>query len=433
MRKFLLSICIFYFHLATMSQVDSTFIFIEDGNFKLKGKPYYFVGTNFWYGMNLGSKGKGGDRERLLRELDHLQSLGVNNLRIMAASEGPDDAPWRMLPSLQRAPGEYNEDVLEGLDFLLVEMAKRDMYAVLCLNNFWPWSGGMSQYKAWVQDSEIPYPPPAENGSWVSYQTYTSDFYTIEKALALFEDHVRFIVGRINGISGQAYRDDPHIMAWQLANEPRGILKVRKYRKWIKSTAELIKTIDQNHLLTIGSEGYTPSKLAGTHARKDHKFKSIDYLTLHIWIQNWGWYDPNDHEKTFPKAKEKAMKYLERHIEAADKLEKPLVMEEFGIARDEDEHNPAAPTEARNSYYQFMFEELYKHAKAGSKWVGCNFWAWGGEGRPREPHAVWKAGDDFIGDPPHEYQGWYSIYDTDHTTLEIIKNYNKKLKDLGGE
>jgi isoleucyl-tRNA synthetase len=41
--------------------------------FTLDGKPYYFVGTNFWYGANLGMPGEAGDRDRLIRELDLLK------------------------------------------------------------------------------------------------------------------------------------------------------------------------------------------------------------------------------------------------------------------------------------------------------------------------------------------------------------------------
>ena len=88
---------------------SQSFVYIQDGQFQRDGKPYYFLGTNFWYAMNLASKGEGGDRERLVAELDHLQALGITNLRIVAGSEGPDTEPWRMKPTLQPAPGQYNE------------------------------------------------------------------------------------------------------------------------------------------------------------------------------------------------------------------------------------------------------------------------------------------------------------------------------------
>ena len=136
-----------YLFLMTNTILSQEFIQVAGTEFRLKGKPYYFLGTNFWYGMNLGVEGEKGDRERLLKELDQLQSLGINNLRIMAGSEGPNSEPWRMTPVLMKSPGVYDEALFDGLDFLLSEMAKRDMYAVLCLNNFWPWSGGMAQYR----------------------------------------------------------------------------------------------------------------------------------------------------------------------------------------------------------------------------------------------------------------------------------------------
>src|SRR5690606_29300437 len=125
------------------------FITVKGTQFFKQGKPYYYIGTNAWYFMNIASGGKGGDRERLLKELDQLQQLGINNLRIMAATEGPPSEPYRIHPAVQNKPGEYDEELLEGLDFLLVELGKRDMHAVLCLNNFFMWSGGMAQYVSW--------------------------------------------------------------------------------------------------------------------------------------------------------------------------------------------------------------------------------------------------------------------------------------------
>jgi mannan endo-1,4-beta-mannosidase len=283
----------------TLTACKENFVKVEKTTFTIGEKPYYFMGTNFWYGFNLGSKGPGGDRERLLRELDRLKALGVNNLRIMGGSEGPDTEPFRMLPSLQPAPGQYNDEVLDGLDFLLAEMKKRDMYAVVCLNNFWNWSGGMGQYVVWsgVADS-IPHPPPAPNGDWDTYQKFAASFYSNTKAVELFNNHIRFIVSRENPYTGTRYSADPTIMAWELANEPRGIDNIEAYRQWIDSTANFIKSLDTNHLVTTGSEGNTSSRFAGTNLATDHSSPAIDYTTAHIWVQNWGVYLPEKADST---------------------------------------------------------------------------------------------------------------------------------------
>ena len=52
--------------------------------------------------------------------------------------------------------------------------------------------------------------------------------------------------------------------------------------------------------------------------------------------------------------------------------------------------------------------------------AGVNLWSWGGEGRPRErDDHRWVDGDPLTGDPPHEVQGKYAIFDGD-TTLKKI-------------
>ena len=400
------------------------FISVRDGRFYLNDQPYYFLGTNFWYGFNLGASEMG--RQRLLAELDELHSLGVANLRIMAATEGPDTEPWRVSPALQPEPGVYDESLLQGLDFLLAEMARRDMKAVLCLSNFWQWSGGFAQYVAWSEGKAVPYPPPAEGGNWMGFSTWSSRFYKDKAAMELYDNLVRKLIGRTNSVTGMPYREDPAIMAWELANEPRGILRAGAYRRWVRHAAGLIKSLDPNHLVTIGSEGNTNFP-TGNHFKRDHRPKDIDYTTVHIWIQNWQWYDPLKPEESYDHALEKAKYYLEKHLKWAEKLDKPLVLEEFGIARDADDHDPLSPTAWRDRYYREMFSTVHELAASGRKISGCNFWAWGGKGRPRIPKGFWQPGDDLIGDPPHEAQGWYSVYDRDASTLAIIREFAARM------
>lgn len=121
----------------TPTEPQSAFIQVKNGQFIRNGQPYYYVGANFWYGAILASEGTGGDRERLHRELDSLKAIGADNLRILVGPDGKRGVPTKVEPTLQEAPGVYNDTILAGLDYLLAEMEKRGMTAVLYLNNSW--------------------------------------------------------------------------------------------------------------------------------------------------------------------------------------------------------------------------------------------------------------------------------------------------------
>jgi mannan endo-1,4-beta-mannosidase len=420
----------FIFHITSSQDKSSYFVVAKEGKFFRGGKEYFFMGANYWQGMNLAGALPGSDPDRLRRELNQMKKSGITNLRIMALTEGPDNSPYRILPAVQDEPGVLKEEVLSGLDVLLEEMRKRDMTAVVVLNNFWQWSGGMGQYVKWHTGDTIPYPPPHSNGSWDNFQKYVARFYTIREAVNHFNESIQKVVNRRNTVNGIFYREDPTIMAWELANEPRGINQAEVFYEWIHTTASHIKELDKNHMVTTGAEGYTPSpEAAGTDFVRMHNSPYIDYTTAHIWIQNWGWYNPQNHERSYPPAEDKMTNYLMKHAAESKKLGKPFVLEEFGIMKDNGSFDPEATTKHRDQYYKEVFDQVYLLARKGEA-SGVNFWAWGGEGRPRQPETWWKKGDDFTGDPPHEPQGWYSVYNHDRNTIKIIKRYSRKLSKL---
>jgi mannan endo-1,4-beta-mannosidase len=411
----------------------SEFVRVEGTQFFLGKDPYYFVGANFWHAMNLASRGKGGNRAQLLRELDDLAARGIKNLRVIAASEGPDSEPYRVVPALMKSPGVYDQEVLDGLDFLLKAMSDRDMRAVMVLGNMWPWSGGFAQYLVWNKVAKkVPYPPPAPGGDWNVYQDFTAQFYGHKKSVKQYLDHTRFIVSRYNKYTRRRYADEPAIMAWELANEPRALKNVKPYLAFIEESSRAIKQLDKNHLVTVGSEGDTPwPGYTGTELVASHEFDSIDYATAHVWIQNWGWFDPEKPERTYPTAVKNAKDYVKSQVSKAELLGKPLVIEEFGIARDENSYDPSATVWWRDYYFKEINRLMLGFAESSSPLAGFNFWAWAGESSPVQPFgSVWRPGDPMLGDPPHEYQGWYSVYTADTSTLAIFQKYAQRMSAL---
>ena len=413
-----------------MGDPDQEFVTVKDGMFLTGDDPYYYIGVNYWYGAIIASEGEYGDRERLIRELDHLRKIGVNNLRILAGAEGPDGEPFRVTPALQLAPGEYNEALLDGLDFLLAEMKKRGQYAILYLTNSWDWSGGYAQYLNWNSYGPIPYPSVPPN-TWPQFITYAAQFHGCDKCREQYADHVKFMLGRTNAYTGMKYTEDETIMTWEIGNEPRAFSNenIPAFEKWISEVAALIKSLDPNHLVTTGTEGRHGCEQSMEVFERIHSDPNIDYLTMHIWPKNWGWLNIKDIGSTIDASIEKTNLYMQDHITVAERLNKPLVLEEFGLPRDHHGYSPDESTVYRDRYYRNAFDQLLDQARTGGVLAGVNIWTYSGEGRPVKDQIYWKAGDDYLGDPPVEEQGLNSVFDTD-STIDLIAGYNRKLKEL---
>ena len=405
-------------------------ISVEKGQFLKGDNPYYFVGTNYWYGPLIAAKNIG-DRERLIKELDLMKSVGIDNLRILAGAEG-DGGDSRVHPALQYEQGKYNEDLLDGLDFLLAEMRKRNMYAVLYLNNNWIWSGGMSQYLTWNGYGEVPNPFFTDQYTWNDYMNYTKQFHSCEPCKAAFYNHVKFIMGRTNAYTNLKYTEDNVIMAWQVANEPRVLMTPEHeaaFASWLNETVDLIESLDSTHLISTGAEGKASYLQDINMYERLHANKNIDYLTMHMWPKNWGWYNIDNEEETTKISIEKANAYMNEHIEVAEKLQMPIVMSEFGFPRAKESLSPNASIENRNTFYKAIFQQIEESKEENGVLAGLNFWGFAGYAITNPETGKWQHGDDFTADPPQEPQGLNSVFASDISTLELIKNANKKLME----
>lgn len=424
----LLTVLLFLLGACAPKPAEHSFIKVNaDGQFVRDGKTYYFVGTNFWYGAILGSEGEGGNRERLHKELDFLKSIGINNLRVLVGADGENGIKTRVEPSLQVAPGVYNDTILAGLDYFMNELRERDMTAVLYLNNSWEWSGGYSVYLQWSGHGDAVV--PAVDG-WPAYMEYVKQFPQSDSAKALFANHVNYIVSRTNRYNQIKYVDDPTIMSWQIGNEPRAFSDENKepFARWMADVAAQIKSLDPNHMVSSGSEGSWGCEMDMNLFEKIHADPNINYLNIHIWPYNWSWVKADSLKELLPRAKENTKKYIDDHMVIARKYSKPIVLEEFGFPRDGFSFSKEAPTTARDEYYRYVFDLIRQDRESGGLFAGCNFWAWGGFAGQNPDHVFWEKGDDYTGDPAQEQQGLNSVFATD-STIEIIKAENRKLQN----
>ncbi len=356
------------------------FVTVRDGEFYIGDSLYRFVGANFWYGAILGAE-KYGDRDRLARELDYLKSIGITNLR-----------------------------------------EKRDMNAVLYLNNAWEWSGGYGTYLEWTGHGKAPLP----KDGYREYVEFVSQFVLDDSAKALALDHVRNIVGRTNTVTGKPYSQSPAIMSWQIANEPRAFSREgkRALADWLRATAAAIKEIDPNHLVSTGSEGKYGCEVDLDLWAEIHNYPEIDYANIHIWPYNWNWIDkstPAGVVADVDSACKYTLAYIDEHYDRLGGA-KPIVLEEFGYPRDSMAIAPGSPTTGRDRYYEYVFSIIRDSGKIN----GSNFWGWGGFASPA--HRTWLPGDDYSGDPAQEDQGLNSVFAADSSTVAVITKMTNSLK-----
>jgi mannan endo-1,4-beta-mannosidase len=427
MRKHLILTLTLLTGMTMKSLATDSFVKVNGTHFVLDEHRWYVCGANFWYGAYLGLPANPEGRARLGRELDRLKKIGVNNLRVLGASE--DCTVARTLkPAIQAAPGKYNEEVLVGLDYLIQEAGKRQMKLVVFLNNYWDWSGGMPQYISWAEGQ------PAQGLAdlpWEAYNRHLAKFYRSEAAQKWYREYLAMIISRTNTLTGKRYRDDPTIMTWELANEPRPGMSDDKealmatFERWIDGTAAYIHSLDSNHLVTTGSEGIWGGLDSEENFLRCHRSRWIDYAVFHLWPKNWSWFKVEHYQETIGRALKLAREYAEHHFAMGATLGKPMVLEEFGLDRDGGLTLNFGVT-ARDQYYAEMFAVIEESLAKGGAAAGSSFWLWGGEGRP---HPITVQPSDLVGagDMGQEPPGLNTVFDADVTTVKLLSDHFARL------
>ncbi|MCQ2176980.1 MAG: cellulase family glycosylhydrolase [Bacteroidales bacterium] len=390
------------------------FVTRDGTQFIRNGEPYYFVGANYWVGPLLASPGESGDWNRLIHDLDVMQDAGIDNLRVLVGGDEACPVCQNVRPFLQRLDGSYDQDLLAGLDRFMAEIGRRGMTAVLYFNNSCDWSGGYVHYVKRVTGEDSP-----SFWDWEDYHDYCAPMFTNTEVQDCYLNHIKNIVSRVNTETGIAYKDDPAIFSWQLANEPRAFF-VELHPQFVSllhKAAQTIRSIDSNHMISTGMEGHQGTEGQFEEYLTVHADSLIDYLTYHIWPDNFRFSDLYAVSDSL----------INVHISDARELGKPLVIEEFGLIRDNGAIGPASAATERNEYYSWLLDKVAVSASEGDVLAGANFWAFAGAGRARTEEGVWALGDDFLGDPPFEPQGKFSVFDTDTATLDIVKSVNEKL------
>lgn len=287
---------------------------VRGGHFRLGGKPFRFAGTNTYY-LHQQS------HYMIDAALDDAAAMGLKVVRAWTFADGP-----KQTAPLQPQPFEYDDDALDSLDYAVHKAGLLGLRLVLTLTNNWPDYGGMPQYVQWFLGLE-----DDATGDAVNHDR----FYDTPAIKRCYKAWVRHVVRRKNPYTGRRYGNDPTIMTFELANEPRN--RSDKSGKtllgWADEMSRYVKSLAPHTLVAVGDEGffgdpsnadYPYSDYEGNHWKQLVALGAVDYGTAHLYPQHWG-----DTAAKDPVAW--GEKWISDHLREGSRLRKPVVIEEYGL------------------------------------------------------------------------------------------------------
>lgn len=345
------------------------FIRRDGTQFTLNGQPFYVTGANSHY------LGWGADVE-IDNLLDDAAAMNFNVIRtfisvVRGTLDGSKPAIWQWdrndNSSNLGMNGVYflywdgdhmawndGPNGLQRIDQLIAKAKKRNIRLLFSLLDFYDYTGGSQQMSAWY-------------GSTDRYTFFFKD----ERTRADYEAWVRHVLERTNTITGIAYKDDPTIFGWDLMNEAQ-FSSVDLATDWITEMSAYIKSIDPNHMLGLGSEGFFDGK-SGNDPLNQLKIDTVDFGTWHIY--------PAYHRVS----PQDVINLNKSHCDVATQANKPVLFEEFGYGA---QHADQA------SVYQKWLESVRANPNCAG-WVMWRFTARMKNGSyPRDEHEHFDVHND---------------------------------------
>ena len=370
--------------------------------FVVDGQPFCFVGTNNYY---LTYKSRGMTDE----VLESAARMGLKVIRIWAnidrgsldgtvrnidGSGDKDGVYFQYWDALAKRPA-YNDGAsgLERLDYVLHKAGKLGLKVMLVLTNNWKEFGGMDQYVVWYG------------------LKHHADFYTDPSVRRAFEAWVSHLVLRRNYLSGVLFRDDPTIFGWELANEPRcwnggdfddrDACSVSAIVTWADEVSSAIKSVDPNHLVSVGDEGFFANGTGWGYDGVDGvdhdallALSHVDFGTFHLYPDTWG------------QSLAWSQRWIEGHSAAARRARKPTVLEEYGLVADRNDAGEVVESGRREAILARWHEVLQK--RGGN---AALFWMFAGHD---DAHRLYP-----------DYDG-YTIYERDAVS-PILRSFASRM------
>lgn len=194
---------------------------------------------------------------------------------------------------------------------------------------------------------------------------------TNRESVKAFKKLIKQIIERKNSINARMYRNDPTILAWEIANE----LEYWRFAepdvsKWVNEIATYIKTLDKNHLVTIGMSTNKSDLSEDSSLYKVFNVPTLDFLSFHYYP------DSNNLDLNKDILRKEDIYKIEFITKKFLLLRKPIIIGEFGFSNSMDLNLKIRSNENTVDFYNLAFKRYMDTAfSAGA--TGVMFWGWG--------------------------------------------------------
>jgi len=248
----------------------SPFVSTQDGKFFVNGSQFRFIGTNAYWLPTLNSEAD------INNTLSSIANSNITVVRTWAFNDVdiiPEIGTWFQLIANGTTSINNGTNGLQRLD-KVVELAEaHGIYLLLSLTNNWnplplldnvTIDNSLSRRDV-TQGTNNTLPRNTLSNDYGGMDVYVrhlgvththDEFYTNETIIAAFENYTTQVVSR--------YVNSPSVLAWELANDPRcnsslpatPSCNTTTITLWHSRVAQHIKSIDPNHLVTSGNQGF---------------------------------------------------------------------------------------------------------------------------------------------------------------------------------
>ncbi|KAL7892666.1 glycoside hydrolase superfamily [Trichoderma sp. SZMC 28014] len=317
--------------LQSVSPRASSYATVSGLQFTIDGETGYFAGTNCYWCSFLTNPAD------VDLTFGHMASSGLKIVRIWGfndVNQQPGTGTiWFQLLSASGSTINTGSTGLGNLDYVVQSAETHGLKLIINFVNNWSDYGGINAYVN------------AFGGNATSWYTNTA-------AQAQYRTYIQAVVSR--------YANSTAIFAWELANEPRcNGCATSVVWNWASSVSQYVKSLDSNHLVTLGDEGlglatgsdgsYPYTYGEGTDFASFMNITTLDFSTFHLYPNSWG--------ETY----DWGSSWVETHAQACVAAGQPCMLEEYG-----------APTN------HCAIESPWQQTSLASKGMAADLlWQWG--------------------------------------------------------